>query len=85
LEFVLRVDSKGRILIPKEVRSMLDIRDVVTARVEGKKLVIEPIEDPIELLTTTLIQGTKDVEKEIGRLRQAALEEARKRVEERWS
>jgi len=85
LEFILRVDSKGRILIPSEVRSMLNIKGVVRARIEDGKLIIEPIKDPIDLLVSSVVRGTTDVEKEIRGLRRAALEEVVKRVEERWS
>ena len=85
MEFILRVDSKGRILIPSEVRSMLNIKGVVRARIEDGKLIIEPIKDPIDLLVSSVVRGTTDVEKEIRGLRRAALEEVVKRVEERWS
>ena len=85
MEFILKVDSKGRILIPSEVRSLLNIKGAVYARIEGGKLVIEPIRDPIEVLTSSIIRGTMDVEKEIKELRQAALGEAVKKVRERWS
>ncbi len=84
LEFILRVDSKGRILIPSEVRSLLNIKGAVYARVEGGKLVIEPIRDPIEILTASVIRGTTDVEREIKELRRAAFGEAVERVGERW-
>ena len=85
MEFILRVDSKGRILIPSEVRSMLSIKGAVSARVEGGKLIIEPIRDPIDALTSSVTRGTVDVEKEIKELRQAAFREAAERVKERWS
>lgn len=84
LEFVLKVDEKGRILIPSEIRSMLNMRGAVRARVEVGRLVIEPIRDPLDLLTSSVIQGTVDVEKQIKKLRKIALREAMKRVEERW-
>ncbi len=85
MEYILKVDSKGRILIPSEVRSMLNIKGVVYARVVDGKLIIEPIRDPIDLLTSSVIRGTSDVEKEIRELRRVAVEEVLKRVGERWS
>ena len=85
MEFILKVDSKGRILIPSEVRSLLNIKGAVYARVEGGRLVIEPIRDPIDILTSSVIRGTTDVEREVRELRQAAFKEAVKRVKERWS
>jgi AbrB family looped-hinge helix DNA binding protein len=83
LEFILKVDDKGRILIPKEIRSLLNIENFVSARVENGKLIIEPIKDPIDLLTSSVLRGTTDVEKEIKKLKEAALREAEKRVKER--
>jgi len=84
LEFILKVDGKGRILIPKEIRSILNIGSVVSARVDDGKLIIEPLRDPIDLLTSSVIRGTVDVENEIKELRKAALKEAETRVRERW-
>ncbi len=84
MEYILRVDNKGRILIPKEIRSLLNIGSIVSARVENGKLIIEPIKDPIDLLTSSVIRGTENVEVEIEELRQIALKEARDRVRERW-
>ena len=85
MEFILKVDSKGRILIPSEIRSMLNIKGAVYARVKDGKLIIEPIKDPIDVLTSSVIRGTIDVEKEIRELRQVAFKEAVEKVEERWS
>lgn len=85
MEFILKVDNKGRILIPSEVRSMLNIKGAVYARVEDGRLIIEPIKDPIDVLTSSVIRGTKDVEKEIKEIRQLTFREAVKRVKERWS
>jgi AbrB family looped-hinge helix DNA binding protein len=84
LEFILKVDGKGRILIPKEIRSILNIGSVVSARVDDGKLIIEPLRDPIDLLTPSVIRGTVDVENEIKELRKAALKGAGTRVRERW-
>ena len=67
----MRVDSKGRILIPSKVRSLLNIKGAVYAYVKNGKLIIEPIKDPIDILTSSVIRGTTDVEKELKELRQA--------------
>jgi len=82
LEFILRVDDKGRIFIPKEIRSILNIGSIVSARIEDGKLIIEPVRDPIDLLTSSVIRGTVDVENEISELRKAALKEAEARIGE---
>ena len=57
---------------------------VVRARVEGGRLVIEPVGDPVEALTRAVVEGTRDVE-EVARLGRVVGEEAVRRVVERWS
>ena len=46
------VDSKGRIVLPKEVREHLDITPgtEVTVREEAGKVVVEPEDDPEEII-----------------------------------
>jgi len=55
----------------------------VHVKVEGDKLIIRPIKDPIEELASHVTQGTTDVEKEIRGLREVALKEALRRSGER--
>ncbi len=50
-EYVVRIDNRGRIIIPSEIRKMLGLQKAVKLRVEGKKIVIEPLEDPFEELS----------------------------------
>ncbi len=78
---LLRVDEKGRILIPRALREKLGIGRLVRARVEEGRIVIEPVEDPLELLEKAVVKGTEDVEREIGELRRIAEAELRKLVE----
>ena len=47
---VLKVDRKERAVIPAHVRRGLGIRRAVKARVEEGRLIIEPLEDPVEAL-----------------------------------
>jgi len=84
LEFILKVDSKGRILIPSEIRRSLGIKDAIIARIEDKKIIIEPLKDPIDLLTSSIIVGTKNIEREIKEIRRIAAREVRRRIGERW-
>ena len=84
MEFILKVDNKGRILIPSEIRTALGIKNVVSVRVKDGKLIIKPIKDPIDALTSSVVRGTVDVEKQISELRRTTLREAMKRVKERW-
>ena len=81
---VVRVDGKGRLVIPKQLRERLGIKDAVRLRVEGDRLVIEPVRDPLERLTAAVLEGTRDVEAELRMLREEALAEARRVVAERW-
>uniref|UniRef100_A0A7C1TAC3 AbrB/MazE/SpoVT family DNA-binding domain-containing protein n=1 Tax=Thermofilum pendens TaxID=2269 RepID=A0A7C1TAC3_THEPE len=81
MELLLKVDSKGRVLIPRALREQLGIRKLVKARVEGGRVVLEPVGDPVELLERAVVEGTEDVEGEIGELRRVAEVELRKLVE----
>jgi len=63
LEFILKDNSKGRILIPSEIRRSLGIKDAIIARIEDKKIIIELFKDPIDLLTSSIIVSTKDIER----------------------
>jgi len=81
VELLLKVDSKGRVLIPRALREQLGIRKLVKARVEGGRVVLEPVGDPVELLERVVVEGTEDVEGEIGELRRVAEVELRKLVE----
>ena len=82
MELLLKVDEKGRILIPRALREKLGIGRLVRARVEEGRIVIEPVEDPLELLEKAVVKGTEDVEREIGELRGIAEVELRKLAEE---
>lgn len=79
-----RVDEKGRILIPDDIRRLLGIEGLVKIEVVGSKLVIEALEDPVKRFAKLVVKGTTDVESEIRELRAAAEKEALKRVSERW-
>ncbi|MFZ8854933.1 MAG: hypothetical protein ACO2OQ_02060 [Thermofilaceae archaeon] len=52
------------------------------ARVEEKRIVIEPVGDPLRHLEKAVVKGTEDVEREIGELRKVAEAELRKLTEE---
>ena len=75
----VKVDNKGRILIPQRIRRKLNIKNLVGIKVQGKKLIIEPIEDPLDSLERVVVRGTSDVEQEIGKLRRIAERELLKR------
>jgi AbrB family looped-hinge helix DNA binding protein len=82
VELLLKVDEKGRVLIPRALREKLGIGRLVRARVEEGRIVIEPVRDPLELLEKAFVKGTEDVERGIGELRRVAEAELRKLAEE---
>jgi len=84
MELIIKLDRKGRILIPANIRKALGIERVVRIVVKDNELVIKPIEDPIEALTKNVIKGSKDIESEINEYRIEAEKEALRRVKERW-
>jgi AbrB family looped-hinge helix DNA binding protein len=56
----VRLSSKGQIVIPAEVRSQLGLKkgSILTVRLEGKKIVIEPVE---ELPQEVFIEAEEDI------------------------
>ncbi len=71
---ISKIDEKGRVLIPAHMRRRLPSK-IVRLRVEGDKIIIEPVKDPIERLVSSVKRGTKDVSKEIRGLRKVAEEQ----------
>ena len=69
---IVRVDRKGRIVIPAEVRKEVSLSKLVRVKVEKGRVVLEPTEDPLKSLEKIVVKGTSDVEKDIRRLRKAA-------------
>ncbi len=43
MELILKIDRKGKILIPAEIRERLGLKDLVKVRVTDNYLIIEPI------------------------------------------
>ena len=85
MELLIKIDDKGRILIPVHIRRKLGLKRVVKMRVEENKLIIESVENPIEVLVQTVVKGSKNIEEEIADFRKISEEEGLKRVRERWS
>jgi len=67
-----KIDKKGRVVIPAEVRKELGLTKLVKIRIENGKAVLEPLEDPLKSLERIVVKGTSDVEKDIRRLRKVA-------------
>lgn len=71
MELFLKVDRKGRVLIPAEVRRLIGLKDVAKARVEEGKLILESVRNLVEELTTLVVDKSGDIEEDIVELRRA--------------
>lgn len=71
-ELTVKVDAKGRIVIPSKIRRELGIRNIVKVSVKGGEITLKAVEDPLRSLGELIVKGTEDVEREIGRLRRSA-------------
>jgi len=80
LELILKIDSKGRILIPAYIRRKLNFRNMVRVYVEEDRLIIRPIKNSVDRLTETVIKGSNNIEEEISRLRKIAEKEVFSRL-----
>jgi AbrB family looped-hinge helix DNA binding protein len=74
-EVTVKIDEKGRIVLPANIRRELGIKNIVKIKVEKSAITIEPVEDPLRFLEGLTVKGTKDVEKEIRKLRRTAYRE----------
>ena len=77
-EVTVRVDEKGRVVIPSSIRRQLNIKNIVKISVKGGEVALKPIEDPLKSLEKFVKKGTKDIESEIETLRGAAERELQK-------
>lgn len=77
-EVTVKVDGKGRIVIPSWIRRQLNIKNIIKIRVEGGEITLKPVEDPLRSLEKLVIKGTTDVEGEIRRIREVADRELQK-------
>jgi len=78
---LIRMDEKGRVLIPLKIRRKLGMKNLVRIRVEGEKVVLEPVPDPLDIIKGLVMKGTEDVEREIRDLRKIAEKELSKEAE----
>jgi len=78
---LIRMDEKGRVLIHLKIRRKLGMKNLVRIRVEGEKVVLEPVPDPLDIIKGLIIKGTEDVEREIRDLRKIAEKELFKEAE----
>ncbi len=62
MEILVRVDRRGRIVIPSEVRRSLGIGRVVRLKVEEGRIVLEAVKDPVEKLADLVITAPSSEE-----------------------
>ena len=80
MEIILKLDKKGRIHIPVEIRRQLGLEGAVRARVEGDRLILEPLRNPLDRLVELIVDDMGDIEEDIVIFRgkaEKALREAR--------
>jgi len=78
VELLLKVDKKGRITIPSEIRHKFKIKDLVKLRITKDKLILEPVKNPLHELTLLVIDSEGDIVKDIKIFRKRAEEEIKK-------
>ncbi|MCD6592462.1 AbrB/MazE/SpoVT family DNA-binding domain-containing protein [Candidatus Bathyarchaeota archaeon] len=77
-EVTVKVDRKGRIVIPSNIRKKFNIKNVVKLIAKEGEITLKPVEDPLKSLEKLVVKGTTDVEKEIQRLHRIAERELQK-------
>ena len=77
-EVTVRVDQKGRIVIPSNIRKKFNIKNMVKIIVKEGEITLKPVEDPLKSLEKLVVKGTTDVEKEIQQLHRTAERELQK-------
>jgi len=76
----LKVDSKGRIQIPKDIRQELGIREQVSATIEGGVMKVEPVESILDRLAKSVKFNYSSIESALPKLRKAAERQLRKEL-----
>jgi AbrB family looped-hinge helix DNA binding protein len=73
----LKVDSKGRIQVPKDLREQLGIAREVSVTAENGAMTIEPVERILDRLANEVQFNFKSIASELPKLRKTAEEELR--------
>jgi AbrB family looped-hinge helix DNA binding protein len=79
----LRIDDKGRLQIPKEIRERLGLKagQVLNGRIEGQSLVVEPAMNVFDKLASSVRCNFGSLEKSLPELRRAAERQGRREIE----
>jgi len=71
----VKVNGKGRIVIPKNIRRQLNIGRQVRLRVEDNKIILEPVRDPLDELAELVVESKITASKEPEKISQIAEQE----------
>lgn len=77
-EVTVKVDGKGRVVIPSWIRKQLNVKNIVKISIKGGVITLKPVEDPLRSIEKLVTKGTTDVERQIRRLREVAERELQK-------
>lgn len=72
MRYILRIDGKGRITIPSDVRRAIGVGRFVELSIEGRRIVLKPIEDPLEELSKLVVKVHVKASKEPEKLSKIA-------------
>jgi len=71
----VRVDGKGRIVIPRDIRRKLNTGRWVRLRVEDGRIVLEPVKDPLDELAELVVWSGITASREPGKVSRVAEQE----------
>ncbi len=74
----VKVDEKGRIVVPRNMRRQLNIGRRVRLRVEDNKIILEPVRDPLDELAELVVESKITASKEPEKISQIAGQELEK-------
>jgi len=88
MEILVKVDGRGRVVIPAEVRRRLGVKKALRMKVEDRRIILEVLEDPIEKLAELVISAPssekvvedefeRELEGELGKLVRKGTQNAR--------
>ena len=78
MEYIVRVDDRGRISVPSDVRKLLGIKRYIKLRVVGGKVILEPVSDPLDDLADLITEVSMKASQKPEELSKLASEELMK-------
>ena len=68
----MRLDEEGRLKLPKEILQHINLGEKAKVSIEKNRIIIEPLQNPLESLTEQMVNPTGDIEREIANFKRAA-------------